>query len=194
MADQVQRERQNTSSETTSKTNEKSSPELWKAISNLKPPDRIEESMLASTWNLLFPRICVAKSLNLKRLEDCSLYREKDQSLQYLIGYDARRLIYVWLKVGATMEDELQAYVHALLLQKVLSDSVRIQASRKEAYHSGLLQSTRKQVLQFFAAQGPSEKSTMPLMERLGQLGWDLRGRLHLGFSSRRLETFTKED
>ena len=39
-----------------------------------------------------------------------------------MIGYEKRAspIVYVWLLVGATTEDELQAYVHALLLQKVL--------------------------------------------------------------------------
>ena len=40
----------------------------------------------------------------------------------------------------------------------------------------------------------PSQKLTIPLIERLDILGWDLRSRLYLGFSSRRLKTFIKED
>ena len=223
-----------TGSVTKSKSNKNSSPELLKSISTLKSPKLIEESLLSSTWSLVFPSICVSRSPNLNRLKDCSLYQENNEemSLQYVIGYDAGTVVYVWLKVGATMEDELQSYVHALLLQKILSDSAQIVGSKREGYHTGLLQrfvtlafhkicesvsnrviellnfspnffaslfricfSSRKKVLQVFAEQsvGAQEKS-ISLMERLGQLGWDLRGRLHLGFASRRLQTSMKED
>jgi len=168
-------------------------PSALKSISNLQSPQAIEESLFSSTLNLLSPRICVSKSPNLNRLQDCSLYRESElePNLQYVIGYDVRGIIYVWLKVGATMEDELQAYVHALLLQKLFSNRNRITESQKD----DLLQSTRTQVLMFFGGNTLGDQQTQKsLMERLKQLGWDFRGRLHLGFSSCRLQTSMKED
>ena len=151
---------------------------LIQSILNLKSPQDIEESLASSTWNLLFPKICVAKSLNLSQLVDCSIYWEDKIKFPYVIGYDAKGVIYLWLKVGATMEDELQAYVHALLLQSTLPNKG--------------IDITRVQVRQLFG--DPVAGSRMPLMERLEQLGWDLKGRLHLGFSSRRLSTVAKDD
>jgi len=113
------------------------------------------------------------------------------KNIKYVIGYDARAIIYVWLKVGTTMEDELQAYVHALLLQRILSRTY----GQKDDFLPSLLQSTHAQVLQFFGNNTTEgAKEPKKLMERLEQLGWDLRSRLHLGFMSRRLLTTTKED
>ena len=149
MANQIQQDKftSNTAKDT-SKANGISSitsPGVLKSILNLQSPGLIQESLLSSTWNLIVPKICVSSSLNWNRLQDCSLYWssfdiDDENNLPYVIGYDVGAVIYVWLKVGATMEDELQAYVHALLLQKVLSTHVQVVKSRKEGFESSLLQ------------------------------------------------------
>jgi len=103
---------------------------LWARLPQLPTPEEIQESMLSSIQNLVAPKICVSKpAATLGRLHDCSLYYENNNydsespAYNYVIGYEkkgASPIVYVWLLVGATTEDELQAYVHALLLQKVL--------------------------------------------------------------------------
>ncbi len=115
MASEVVKAADNTKKSTTM------SQDVLTSISKLQSPDKIEESLLSSTVNLVLPVICLSTPPNFKYLRDCSLYREEMKNIKYVIGYDARAIIYVWLKVGTTMEDELQAYVHALLLQRILS-------------------------------------------------------------------------
>ena len=117
-----------TTTNSQNKDNSKISPDLLESIRKLRSPELVQESLLLSTRNLLFPKICVSRSLNWNRLQDCSLYQsdfEEQDGLPYVIGYDVRAVVFVWLKVGATMEDELQAYVHALLLQKILSNDAQ---------------------------------------------------------------------
>jgi hypothetical protein len=149
MANQAQRDKfTSNATKDTSETNGISSiisPDLLKSILNLQSPELIRESLLSSTWNLIFPKICVSSSPNWNHLEDCSLYWsgfeiEEENNLPYVIGYDLGAVIYVWLKVGATMEDELQSYVHALLLRKVLSGNDQVVESKKEGLDSSLLQ------------------------------------------------------
>lgn len=215
MANQAERDQlMNMKKTDTSDTNKMStikSPELLKSISKLQSPDLIRESLLSSILDVVFPKIFVSTSPNWNRLQDCSLFwarfeNDGEKALPYVIGHDIRADIYVWLIVGASIEDELQAYVHALLLQKILSNKNQASESNKEYFHLGLLQRTRKQVVQLFeenvvdsgatrnrGIDAPTHEKIF-LMERLNRLGWDLRGRLHLGFSSRRLQTYVKED
>ena len=120
------------------------SPDVLASISNLQSPERINESMASSIWNLVFPRISVSRSPIWDRLEDCSLYRSGfehmgEKNFPYVIGYDARAVVFVWLTVGTTMEDELQAYVHALLLSKLLSDKTKIAGNQNCNFDSNLI-------------------------------------------------------
>jgi len=153
MADQVRREqKQAITSATTTKdkthTHNKDisiiSPDLLESILNLRSPELVQESLFSSTWNLLFPKICVSSSLDWNRLQDCSLYQSKYEERDdppYVIGYDAMAVVYVWLKVGATMQDELQAYLHALLLRNILSNDAHQEGKGEdEDYNASLLQ------------------------------------------------------
>jgi hypothetical protein len=98
------------------------SPQLANAIQSLLPPEEIQESMSSSLWNLIFATIRVSRPIDFSRLTDCSLYMpDIPKELPYVIGFGGGTSLHVWLAVGATMEDELQAYVHALLLQALLS-------------------------------------------------------------------------
>mmetsp|Transcript_4974 Transcript_4974/g.11051 ORF Transcript_4974/g.11051 Transcript_4974/m.11051 type:complete len:515 (-) Transcript_4974:2563-4107(-) len=192
------------------------SPGLLGSIRSLESPKLVQESLLSSTWCLLFPKICVSSSLNLNRLQDCSIFRfdlkdvddgNGSNRLPYVIGYDVSNVVYIWLKVGATIQNELQAYVHALLLQKVLSDNPEKAKNSNNEWNVSLLQRTHLQVLHLFGnypvndnllgkriCDRSSQKPTVSLMERLDLLGWDIRSRLYLGFSSRRLQTSLKDD
>ena len=126
MADQVRRQ-QNTATNVKSQnilsSKNSISLDLLESIRKLRSPECIQESLLSSTLHLLFPTIYVSRPLDWNRLKVCSIYlRDSEEwGLPYVIGYGFRTDIYVWLKVGATMKDELQAYLHALLLQEVLS-------------------------------------------------------------------------
>ena len=104
------------------------SPELLESIHDFDSPESIQESLLSSIWHLVFPSIRVSRPLDWNRLQNCTLYLsdfEERDSLPYVIGYGINSAIYVWLKAGATMRDELQAYVHALLIQMLLSGDAR---------------------------------------------------------------------
>lgn len=98
------------------------SPQLVSAIQSLSAPEDIQESMSSSLWNLLFPTIRLSRPINFSSLRDCSLFMsDVPRDLPYIIGFGGGTTLYVWLTVGATMEDELRAYVHALLLQALMS-------------------------------------------------------------------------
>mmetsp|Transcript_22284 Transcript_22284/g.25069 ORF Transcript_22284/g.25069 Transcript_22284/m.25069 type:complete len:537 (-) Transcript_22284:118-1728(-) len=190
------------------------SEDLLESIHNFQSPDFVQESLFTSTWYLVFPTILVSRPLNWNHLQNCTLYlsdfKEKDE-LPYVIGYGVDSVIYVWMKTGATMKDELQAYVHALLLQMLLSSGIRGEGgerkSEKQEFNTILLQRTYIEINHLFkrnpinkeigdmrGKDSPSQAPPILLVERLDQLGWDFKNRLYLGFSSRRLETSIKED
>lgn len=191
---------------------------------NIASPETVQESMVSSLWNLLFPTIQVNRHFDdLKRLRDCTLYMSDLQpQLPYVIGYGGSgKTLYVWLTVGATMEDELQAYVHALLLQELLSGDNN---KKTLEFSSSLCQSSLTQIRHLFGNNNNSsfvvpssrtaaednnngdDSATKPgwsdaaaaadvtLMERLKEVGWDLESRLYLGFSSRRVQVSVKDD
>lgn len=194
MADQVRRQQNMTSnvnSQNDLSSKKSISPDLLESIRNLRSPECIQESLLSSTFYLLFPIIYVSRSLDWNRLKVCSIYMPdfEEWDLPYVIGYGFRTDIYVWLKVGATMKDELQAYVHALLLQELLSNDVpgRMKRENKE-FNTNLLRRTYVQVRHIF------QVDTKSILNRLDNLGWNLQSRLYLGFSSRRLRITVKVD
>ncbi|MGK3753991.1 MAG: hypothetical protein ACI8RD_006299, partial [Bacillariaceae sp.] len=123
--------------------NKHMSPELLESINNFESPECIQESLLSSIWYLVFPSIRISRPLDWNRLQNCTLYLsdfEEQDSIPYVIGYGINSVIYVWLKAGATMRDELQAYVHALLLQRLLSGDTRGGfESEKEEFNASLL-------------------------------------------------------
>jgi hypothetical protein len=119
------------------------SPEMLESICNFDSPESIQESLLSSIWHLVSPSIRVSRPLDWNRLQNCTLYLydlEERDSLPYVIGYGINSAIYVWLKAGATTRDELQAYVHALLIQMLLSGDAREGfESEKEKFNASLL-------------------------------------------------------
>jgi len=190
------------------------SEDLLESIHNFQSPECVQESLFFSTWYLVFPTILVSRPLNWNHLQNCTLYlsdfKEQD-SLPYVVGYGVDSIIYVWLKTGATMKDELQAYVHALLLQMLLSSDIRGEEGGgkrgKQEFNASLLQRTYTEINHLFkrnpinkenggmrGKDALSEASSILLVERLDQLGWDLKNRLYLGFSPRRLKISIKED
>ena len=150
MAKQVQRDRDDSDSRNAARdadkrngTPTKLSTEVLESLSNLPSPEEIQESMSSSIWNLVFPRIYVSRSPKWDHLEDCSLFgsgfeKVGENNIPYVIGYDKRASVYIWLKVGTTTENELQAYIHALLLSRLLSDKNNNLES-KRIFRSNLL-------------------------------------------------------
>jgi Vitamin B6 photo-protection and homoeostasis len=111
-------------------------------LDTLPSPDQIRESLWRSTYDFLFPTIRVRDSLatTLPQLDACTLWMttttmpdalELHDTMPYILGMKTtttkRRsnqpilLIYIWLTRGATAQEQVQAYVHALLLQEILS-------------------------------------------------------------------------
>jgi hypothetical protein len=101
--------------------------DLDQALEQLPTPEDINESLWSSTRKLLFPTLHVARPLDPQRLTLLSDFSQE----KYIIGAKGRHL-YVWLGVSATYSDELQAYIHALLLQEFLA--------RGDEWNSDLIQ------------------------------------------------------
>jgi hypothetical protein len=161
------------------------------AIKQMKVPNEIEESMISSIQGLVFPSIQVARPFQPNN-SWCSLFYadggdsskpKTARDLNYVIEIDtimnvfSKPKVCIWLKVGATMRDELQAYVHAMLIQRIV---------RKEDHLTEIFLATSAQIQCLF-----DDKTDF--IDHLSSLGWDLN-RLYLGYSSRRLSIVTKDE
>lgn len=93
--------------------NEKEKKDLDQALSEILTPKDINESVLSSTKKLLFPTLHMARPLQPQLLTFLSEFSQE----KYVIGVKGNHL-YAWLRVSATYDDELQAYLHALMLEK----------------------------------------------------------------------------
>jgi hypothetical protein len=118
---------------------------LQRCLENLPSPQDIHESLWRSTMDLMFPTIRVRDNLDqvLPTLDECTLlmniksdsnnYNTVLQDMPYIMGWKKstkksdnsvnrhRIVMYLWLKVDAqSARQELQAYVHALVLQNFL--------------------------------------------------------------------------
>jgi hypothetical protein len=119
---------------------------LQRCLENLPSPQTIHESLWRSIMDLMFPTIRVRDSLDkvLPTLDACTLLmnmnRDNDnnsnntiinnaiQDMPYIVGWQKRTkksntriFMYLWLKVQArSPRQELQAYMHALVLQELL--------------------------------------------------------------------------
>jgi hypothetical protein len=158
------------------------------AMHSLPAPDDIQESMWASVQTLLFPTIHTAMSLDKAAMKDCTLGVDDDgndiqeQRMPHVLGYDGGQHIYLWLKVGATDMDEIQAYVHALLLQELMCPMIKHREPQQ--YTPKLVEQTFQTVQTLF---GPD------LLSILEEKGWDVRGRCYFGFAPTRLKVVMEE-
>lgn len=103
------------------------SPKLSETVQRMASPEYVHDSLFSSIWYLVFPRVCTSRSLKWDRLQDCSICKsdfegDGENAFSYVIGYDNRDTVCVWLKVGASLKDELQAYIHGLVLEKALAN------------------------------------------------------------------------
>lgn len=103
--------------------------QIEKSLLMLSTPEEIHESLWKSTNNLFFPTIHVSSSTI---DPSCLYYLSEFTSVKYVIGIKDRNNnnnnnntkdnnhLYIWLSVGAQGIDELQAYLHAMVLQEAV--------------------------------------------------------------------------
>ena len=144
-----------------------------RALSTIVSPDSLSESLLASIQYLLFPRgvILGARLETLTKvlaIED--LVRQVNGTDRYLIGFSGLQ-VYVSLKVGATNEDQLKAFVHASIVHKCLT--------------LGKSSADSHACVNQLVAKGLS----LRLME---DKGWDVKDGLYLGFGRSRVHPMNK--
>jgi hypothetical protein len=151
--------------------------DVWadQALSSIVSPDLLSESLVASIWYLLFPRgvILDARLETLtKVLTAEDLLRQVNGTDRYLIGVSGLQ-VYVSLKVGATDEDQLQAFVHAYIVHKRLTLGNTTGGTDARACVNHLV------------AKGLS-------LQLLEDKGWDVKNRLYLGFGRSRVHPMNK--
>jgi len=91
------------------------------ALKRIPTPSQINESLAQSTRTLLFPAVHVnerSSSINAQHFEFADLFRDQ----KYIIGIIKGRKIIVHLFLGATLEDELIAYLHGIIVHSMLKD------------------------------------------------------------------------
>eukprot|EP00934_Nitzschia_sp_Nitz4_P002783 Nitzschia sp. Nitz4//scaffold350_size17454//556//2049//NITZ4_008815-RA/size17454-augustus-gene-0.22-mRNA-1//1//CDS//3329548859//2773//frame0 len=151
--------------------------EVSDAVHNIPAPEHVDESLALSTSSLLFPWIHLDGPLDTRCLEHASTFMNE----KYLIGVRKGHL-HIYLKVGSSMETELQAFVHALLLEHILA---------KKMLTGVIMKETLTQVKKIF----PSEKGESLVWQLLREKGWDVESRLYLGFGDKRYHwSLLKED
>lgn len=105
--------------------NDSGDEDLIRALSQIPTPQDIDESLVSSTRKLLFPTVHVDSPIDPHNFEFANEFVNE----KYLIGVKNQHL-YLYLTPGATIQDELTAFVHALLLEKIMAtNDTRIDAS-----------------------------------------------------------------
>ena len=143
------------------------------ALGTIPSPDMLSESLLSSTWHMLFPSgvLLDARFDTLtKAMPVEELVRQLHGTDGYLIGV-AKNQVVVALKAGASEEDQLRAFVHAHIVQKCLMLGKSV-----SDLHSCMNQ---------LVAKGFT-------LQLLDDIGWDVKGRLYLGFGRRRVKPIHK--
>jgi hypothetical protein len=195
--------------------------DTYRRMEFAKPTD-VNESLLTSTWKMIFPgKLCLNCTLDdiVQTNPPSTRYLHwclTQQRLQYIVSVRAGggshpfQCVQVCLLQGATNLDQLQAFCHAQLLVKGLK---RIQKSKQgkgggqrqdhtvvwetlSMYYGQIVQSW------FMNDNDPSSSeqsnqasiSSFLLPTQLAQAGWDIQGRLYLGFSRVRTEVVLKQD
>ncbi|KAL3942767.1 MAG: hypothetical protein SGARI_000155 [Bacillariaceae sp.] len=141
--------------------------EIARVIDNLPSPDEIQESMFASVRTLLFPTVHTTLPL--------------DKAMKNLEGHGGGKIMYIWLKKDATNFIEIQAYVHALLLQELLCS---LGSEKPQEYSEQLVTRSYTVVQSFFSPK---------LVSLLKEKGWDVDSRCYFGFPSTRLKVVAEE-
>lgn len=154
---------------------------------DLPTPDNVNESLVKSTLKMLWTgrlrlnaRVQDILNEDGPSPEYLEWYAKKRQ--RYILSMNQKGRVQVCLLQGATNKDELQAFVHARLLVNF--------SERKQGTKDPL-----DIALQYGEmVDAWSRLAEGSLFDRLAKAGWDVHGRLYLGFSRRRTELETKED
>ena len=179
------------------------------AVNQMPTPSDIQESMMSSIQNLVFPSIRVARAFQPEQFFTdtdgvwCSLFDIDEGSnkctasrdLKYIFAIHSNKKFYtdsavvtIWLKVGATTKDELQAFAHAMLLQAVIRGEDQRQSQKLHSSKDHMSKLFRKTSIQIQDLFGQGTE----FMDRLSSLEWDV-SRLYLGYSPRRLHIEDKD-
>jgi Vitamin B6 photo-protection and homoeostasis len=120
---------------------------LEQALQDIPSPHQISESMASSVWNMMFPTIDLRRNFDPQDYQESLAVPGLFAEERYLIGQSRSRtssvtptngrnghprrpvasaipVICVSLCVGATLQDELQAWVHAVLLETCLAQGL----------------------------------------------------------------------
>lgn len=153
-------------------------------------PEQVNESLITSTRKMLFPgRLrfnCRLRDMIHKNSPSKDYIAWYATHQKYILSVNYQGQIQVCLFRGAKNADELQAFCHALvLLQHTANHSLSADDWENKTLELGQL------VNAWFQKSSPKASSLPP---RLAQAGWEVDGRLYLGFSRRRTEIIMKYD
>jgi len=149
-------------------------------MEELPQPTDVHESLLSSTIKMIWPgRLRLGARLTKVLIEDAQVVDEFS-SERYVLTFNGRGHVLVCLLTGADTNDELQAFLHALLILRCSQSKANVlqdlSARRK------LVTQTLEQVKMLFDSSNDSNG----LLTALEKRGWDVHGRLYLGFPRRR--------
>jgi hypothetical protein len=188
--------------------------EVQSALSNLPRPVDINESLLASTRNMLFPgRLVLGARLvavltsrqdgtstnNTSSSNSMQAVVDEFRSERYVLAIAPSGRILVSLLTGATAKDELKAFVHAVLTVQCLdsyTSSKKRQMLQDGAACQILVQETHEQIKSLFADSSSgsgdhggtttTDQKNVSLVSELTAKGWHVEDRVYLGFPRRR--------
>ena len=92
---------------------------LKRILETMPSPEQVAESLWSSTWNLLFPQISLGGRFEPKDYDMISVFTSE----RYVIGKKrrSRHNLVVSLRVGATLQDEFEAFLHAILISQSIT-------------------------------------------------------------------------
>lgn len=155
-----------------------------------KPTD-VQESLAWSTWQMLLPNSLSKLVLGAPLLELLSEHSAKSsdqlellqefQKQAYVLTISGTGRIFTSLSTKATVQTEMSAMVHAILLQYWWKQTQKVERNVSERF--GAIQLTHRTVQSLFPK----------LWNRFGEQMWEME-RLYLGYSNRRSQWSIQEE
>lgn len=159
---------------------------------DLVAPTDVNESLVSSATIIFF-----AGGMRFNaRLQDIMAHASSEYNLEwfvrqkYLVACDVRGDVHVCLLRGATNATELQAFCHALAVRQQQQQGSKAQL--QQSARDRLVLDIGQRVARWFAPLQDDEAAAS-LPAQLASAGWDVEGRLYLGFSRRRTELIAKK-
>ena len=155
---------------------------------HLPRPSDVNESLLVSTSHIFFSgrlQLTAHPTEMLQQLQDPKAIEQvlsNFASEKYLVLVHKKQVQTCMLQ-GATNADEIKAYCHAMALSKALG------SSQNQTDSSILERQVSKEINVLFSS---STKETIPNLLR--REGWDVDGRVYLGFPRRRFAIVASKD